>query len=104
MPDEKIHNSESAPNTGQRRSGGSPNDPDGGHELFGAEWHGPDPDPIDELVPGGQGAEAPPVRAGTVPKNARPASQQPGFGPTEFDKPKFEGYEDPSEGTPSESD
>jgi hypothetical protein len=63
MPDPKdttINNAGSNPDGETQRSGGSPNDPDGGHELLGREWKGPDPDPISELVPGGQGAEAPP--------------------------------------------
>lgn len=47
---ERINNAGSDPNGDLQRTGGSPNDPDGGHELAGREWRGPDPDPIDELV------------------------------------------------------
>lgn len=47
---DSIINAGSDPDGDLQRTGGSPNDPDGGHELAGREWRGPDPDPVDELV------------------------------------------------------
>jgi len=73
----RIDNAASNPDGDPRRSGGSPNDPDGGHELIGREWRTPDPDPIHELVPGGQGAEPPPYSADELMARAR---NQPVFG------------------------
>ncbi|MDB5525146.1 MAG: hypothetical protein JWM58_2909 [Rhizobium sp.] len=84
--DGRTNNAGSDPDNNLRRSGGSPNDPHGGHEHISSELRGPDPDPIDELVPGGQGAEAPPYRL-HVAEELRSARAQPGFGPSEFDKP-----------------
>lgn len=65
MPDnrdinaEKINNAGSDAESDFRRSGGSASDPHGGHEDTDSELDTPEPDPIRELVPGGQGAEAP---------------------------------------------
>lgn len=84
----RINNAGSNPDGDARRSGGSPNDPDGGHELLGRERHAPDPDPIHELVPGGQGAEPPPYGADELTSRmAATARRQPGFGPSELDLP-----------------
>jgi hypothetical protein len=60
MAGEPINNPGSNPNSEARRTGGSANDPHGGHEHM-SEWRGPDPDPVDELVPGGSG-ELPPTK------------------------------------------
>jgi hypothetical protein len=57
-----INNGGSDPNSGMRRSGGSANDPHGGYENIDTERRGPDPDPVDELVPGGQGATKRPTK------------------------------------------
>jgi hypothetical protein len=59
----RIKNGATDPDSLPRRSGGSANDPHGGHDRAGRELRRPDPDPIHELVPGGQGAEAPPYSA-----------------------------------------
>lgn len=51
----------SQPNTDMRRSGGSPNDPHGGHENIETEWKAGDPDPAGELVAGGSGSLPPSI-------------------------------------------
>jgi hypothetical protein len=51
--DHAIRNSASDPDIDMRRSGGTPDDPHGGHEAVAGEWKGPNPDPIDELLPAG---------------------------------------------------
>jgi hypothetical protein len=113
MSGEPINNPGSNPNSDPRRTGASANDPHGGHEHVN-ERRGPDPDPIDELVPAGDGSlsatklsvseEAETLAftetqkpnlldemaavdgSGTLDPRA-----QPGFGPTELDGPQFEG-------------
>jgi|EndMetStandDraft_4_1072995.scaffolds.fasta_scaffold20003_6 hypothetical protein len=55
----RIANSGSDPDTGMRRTGGTPGDPHGGHEHAETEWHGTEPNPNAELVPGGSGAVPP---------------------------------------------
>lgn len=55
-----IRNAATDADSDHRRSGGSVNDPHGGHDLHGRELAMPEADPVEELVPGGQGAEAPP--------------------------------------------
>lgn len=65
------------PQSGMRRSGGTSGDPHGGHERIDDEWHGPDPDPVDELVPAGDGGLPPSVN-GTRPESlAFTATQEP---------------------------
>jgi len=56
MPKQRISNAGSNPDVLQRRTGGSPNDPHGGHERPDNEFHAPDPNPADEMVPGGSGS------------------------------------------------
>jgi len=97
-----------------RRTGGSSNDPHGGHQHPDSEWHGPEPDPVEELVPAGSG-ELPATRrsiaeaddnlaytgsqvpnlvdqlAGVDGMGTLDAQLAPGFGPGELDKPRFEG-------------
>lgn len=51
---ERFNNAGSDPDGGPRRSGGSANDPHGGYEHPDSGWRSPDPDPVEELVPGGQ--------------------------------------------------
>jgi hypothetical protein len=103
----RFDNAGSNPDQGARRTGGSANDPDGGHELMNDEWRGPDPDPIHEMVPGGQGAEAPPYTAAELAaKMADIARRQPGYGPGEMSMPTLgrgnpEIGSDPSELAPS---
>ncbi len=103
----RFNNAGSNPDQGARRTGGSPNDPDGGHELMNDEWRGPDPDPIHEMVPGGQGAEAPPYAAAELAaKMADIARRQPGYGPDEMSLPTLGGGNpeigsDPAELAPS---
>lgn len=67
MPDPQtrfpISNAGSDSDADMRRSGGSPNDPHGGHENIEEERKAPTPDPVDELVPGGDGG-VPPTRVG----------------------------------------
>jgi hypothetical protein len=48
--EDRIRNSAENPDIGIRRSGGSDNDPDGGHVHIDNEWHTPDADPADERV------------------------------------------------------
>jgi len=71
-----FQNAASDPNSGLRRSGGSPNDPHGGHEHLGAERQAPDPNPIEEMVPGGHGAEPPPYTVDDIEKRMAAASSQ----------------------------
>jgi hypothetical protein len=79
--DGEINNAGSDPDSGIRRSGGSANDPHGGHEHLGHERRAPEPDPIEEMVPGGQGAEAAPYsRAEVTARMARIGATQEGFG------------------------
>lgn len=86
-PAGNIENAGSDPDSGLRRSGGSPNDPHGGHEHLGAERHAPDPDPVEEMVPGGQGAEQPPYTADAIEKRmTATASRQSHSGPSETDR------------------
>jgi hypothetical protein len=54
MQVETFNNPGCNPNSDHRRTGGSVNDPHGGHEHI-TERRGPDPDPINELVPAGDG-------------------------------------------------
>jgi hypothetical protein len=71
MPDFSDHshhpigNAGSQPNGDMRRSGGSPNDPHGGHENIETEWKSKDPDPVGELVPGGSGSVPPSIEETT---------------------------------------
>ncbi|UVC09860.1 hypothetical protein IHQ71_04400 [Rhizobium sp. TH2] len=113
MPGAAINNPGSNPNSDQRRTGASANDPHGGHEHIN-ERRGPDPDPIDELVPAGDGAL--PATKLSISEEAETLAftetqkpnlldeiaavdgtgtldprAQPGFGPTELDGPQFEG-------------
>ncbi|UVC10485.1 hypothetical protein IHQ71_07770 [Rhizobium sp. TH2] len=113
MPGEAINNPGSNPNSDHRRTGGSANDPHGGHEHT-SERRGPDPDPIDELVPAGDGSlpatklsvsEETETLAFTETQKPNLLDEmaavdgtgtldpraQPGFGPTELDGPQFEG-------------
>ena len=55
-----ILNHGSNPDSSARRSGGSVNDPHGGHAAFDHELRSPEPNPIQQLVPGGQASEAAP--------------------------------------------
>lgn len=94
---ERISNSNSDPDTDQRRSGASDNDPHGGHEHIG-ERRGPDPDPIDELVPAGDGSLPSARKPGILDEmgdvdgmQTIDPRAQPGFGPTELDRPLIEG-------------
>ena len=113
MPGEAFNNPGSNPNSEPRRTGGSANDPHGGHEHT-SERRGPDPDPIDELVPAGDGS-LPATKLSVSEETetlAFPDTQkpnlldemaavdgtgtldpraQPGFGPTELDGPQLEG-------------
>ena len=59
MPKQPISNAGSDPDVLQRRAGGTPNDPHGGHERSDNEFHAPDPDPADEIVPVGNGSLPP---------------------------------------------
>jgi hypothetical protein len=87
-----IDNAASDPESDPRRSGGSPNDPDGGHELLGREWRGPNPDPISEMVPGGQGAEPPPYGSMKIAEDmAGVARRQLKAGPSDTDPPTLRG-------------
>ena len=113
MPGEPINNPGSNPNSDLRRTGASANDPHGGHEHVN-ERRGPDPNPIDELVPAGDGSL--PATKLSVSEEAETLAftetqkpnlldemaavdgtgtldprAQPGFGPTELDGPHFEG-------------
>lgn len=72
--DSRIDNAGSDPGNSLRRSGGSANDPHGGHENISSELGTPEPDPVRELVPGGQGAEAAPYAAGELTRGT--ATQQ----------------------------
>jgi len=110
---ERVNNPGSNPDSEQRRTGGSANDPHGGHE-HSQEWRGPDPDPVDELVPAGAGSlpgtknsvsedvelsaytdsqkSNIPGEIANVDGRERPnPSAHPGFGPTGFDRPLIEG-------------
>jgi hypothetical protein len=113
MTSETINNPGSNPNSDLRRTAGTSNDPHGGHENID-ERRGPDPDPIDELVPAGDG-DLPGTKTSLSEETeslAFTGSQkpnlvdemaavdgtgtldpraQPGFGPTELDGPQFEG-------------
>jgi hypothetical protein len=83
-----IDNAASDANSGLRRSGGTPHDPHGGHEHLGAERRAPDPNPVQELAPGGQGAESPPYSADDIENRlAAIARRQPESGPSETDRP-----------------
>jgi hypothetical protein len=112
-----------------RRTGGSSNDPHGGHQHPDSEWHGPEPDPVEELVPAGTG-ELPATRrsisettddlaytgsqvpnltdelAGPDGMGTLDAQLAPGFGPGELDKPQLEGNPelgiDPNDVAPTE--
>ena len=64
MPKQPIQNAGSNPDVLQRRTGGSVNDPHGGHERPQDERRGPDPDPVEELVPDGSGGLPPSKRTG----------------------------------------
>ena len=111
MPGEPINNPGFNPNSDHRRTGGSANDPHGGHEHVNERR---DPDPIDELVPAGDGSL--PATKLSVSEKTGPLAftetqkpnlhdemaavdgtgtldprAQPGFGPTELDGPPFEG-------------
>jgi len=59
MPKQPISNAGSDPDVLQRRTGGSPNDPHGGHQRPGNESSARDPNPADEMVPGGSGSLPP---------------------------------------------
>lgn len=113
MENQGFNNPGSNSNSASRRTGGSANDPHGGHNHTN-ERHSPNPDPINEFVPAGDGALAPTKQiasedaellaftesqkpnlldemaavdgTGTLDPRA-----QPGFGPTELDGPQFEG-------------
>jgi hypothetical protein len=113
MLGEQINNPGSNPDGNHRRTGASANDPHGGHERV-KERRGPDPDPVEELVPAGDGSlpatklsvseetellsftetqkpnlldEMAAVDGmGTIDPRAQPV-----FGPTELDGPQFEG-------------
>ena len=113
MQGEAINNPGSNPSSDQRRTGSSVSDPHGGHEHTN-EGRGPDPDPIDELVPAGDGG-LPATKLSVSEKTETLAftetqkpnlldeiaavdgtgtldpRAQPGFGPTELDGPQFEG-------------
>jgi hypothetical protein len=111
MPGEPINNPGFNPNSDHRRTGGSANDPHGGHE-YATERRAPDPGPIDELIPAGDGSlpatkhsasEATELHASTDTHKPNLLDEmanvdgtgtldpQPGFGPTELDGPQFEG-------------
>lgn len=115
--EDSINNPGSNPDAGSRRTGASSSDPHGGHEHPDSELRGPEPDPVDELVPAGTGdlpatrqsvSEATETLAYTdsqVPNLTDELSGvdgmgtldsrlAPGFGPTELDKPQFEGNPD----------
>jgi hypothetical protein len=47
----KNQNGGSNPNNNMRQSGGSVNYPHGGHDNLDTQRRGPNPDPIEELVP-----------------------------------------------------
>ena len=110
---DSTNNPGSDPISYERRTGASQNDLHGSHESA-SEWKGPDPDPIDELVPAGAGAlpatkssvseqteslaytdsQRPNVLDGLAGVNGMAtldAKAQPGFGPTELDLPQIEG-------------
>jgi hypothetical protein len=55
----RIDNAGSNPDGDMRRSGGSRNDPHGGHHDIDHERRGPTPNPIEEMVPAGH-ASVPP--------------------------------------------
>jgi hypothetical protein len=82
-----IQNAASDPNSDLRRSSGSPNDPHGGHQHLGAERRAPGPNPIEEMVPGGQGAEPPPYTADDIEKRMAAASRQSHLRPRDTDRP-----------------
>lgn len=112
--EDSIKNPASNPDSGSRRSGASSNDPHGGHEHPDSELRGPEPDPVEELVPAGSG-DLPATRlslpegtenlaytgsqvpnltdelAGVDGMGTLDSRLAPGFGPTELDKPQFEG-------------
>jgi hypothetical protein len=80
-----IDNAGSNPDSGGRRSGGSVNDPHGGYEHITSTWKGPDPDPVEEMVPGGQGAEPSPYTDEELASRLTSiAARQPGTGNVEM--------------------
>ena len=81
-PGKRFNNSGSDPDTHQRRTGGSANDPHGGHE-YAKERRGPDPDPVEELVPAGAGS-VPPSKAANKEKIERDARGQ--YGKSQADR------------------
>jgi len=124
-----IDNPGSNRDAGIRRTGGSSNDPHGGHQHPDSEWHGPEPDPVEELAPSGSG-ELPATRrpiaeaddnlaytgsqvpnlidelAGVDGMGTLDAHLAPGFGPGELDKPQLKGNPelgiDPNDVVPAE--
>ena len=113
IDDDRIHNSGSDPDSEQRRTGGSANDPHGGYE-HNNELRGPDPDPVSELVKGSSGSlpwtqmqaserdglasadsQIADIAANQLERDAHLQNRaQPGFGPTELDGAKLEGNPD----------
>lgn len=75
-----ISNAGSRPDTDMRRSGGSPDDPHGGHENIATEWKAGDPDPVAELVPGD---------SGSVPRGVQPAPKTETLAFTDVQEPNL---------------
>ena len=71
-----IENAGSEPDGHLRRSGGSSNDPNGGHETLDGERRSPEASPVEELVPGGQGAEASPFTKADIARQMAGVGQQ----------------------------
>jgi len=129
LSESPINNPGSSRDAGIRRTGGSSNDPHGGHQHLDSEWQGSEPDPVEELAPAGAG-ELPATRrsiaeaddnlaytgsqvpnlidelAGVDGMGTLDAQLAPGFGPGELDKPQFEGNPelgiDPNDVVPAE--
>lgn len=129
-PQDPITNPGSNRDADMRRTGGSRNDPHGGHEDPDLDRRGPVPNPVEEMAPSGTG-ELPATRrsaseaadslaytgsqvpnltdelAGVDGLGTLDPRQAPGFGPGEGDKPQLEGNPelgiDPNEVAPPAS-
>ena len=129
LPQSPVNNPGSNRDADIRRTGGSSNDPNGGHQHPENEWRGLEPDPVEELVPSGTG-ELPATRrsvsetadnlaytgsqvpnltdelAGVDGMGTLDARLAPGLGPGELDKPELEGNPelgiDPNDVVPAE--
>jgi hypothetical protein len=93
--EDRIRNSAADPEIGMRRSGGSDNDPDGGHAHIDSEWRTPDADPADERISPDTG-ELPASRKAIDSGFAYTGTQQPNL-PNDRDAEAYSSFEQPVE-------